>query len=285
MSVYVTNRSGFVADQLAIRVQNEHVGGLLVPSLDANVTIPPRTLHEWHVVDLCTSGPNPTRPWEALSPFLSVRKINDAPRTDVYSRPISAWCTHFADTALATAIQTDRVVQLHADYPYDADWDGSTTTNGVFALRAARGSWPPGYADAVYLRLECERAQGHGQNGFGIAQINVFSGPEIVEGTDNDGSGAFREQWKGLTREGQREAYGVVRLPIHREAPGVLALFVSPWSKGHYSTSGFELRAAMPESIPEGASVFVPPPPDTAQDALRAALPTLRALVTIAENL
>jgi hypothetical protein len=279
MSVYAANRMGFHTDQISMTVRHEHVGGLLVPFLSAHLVIPPRTLHQWHLIDLCHSGPDPAQPWLALTPVFRVRAMGTAPPTDVYSRVVSAWCTAFDGTNLVSAIQTDRHVQYNADLPYDAAWDDLRTTNAQFQAFASRGAWPAGYADAAYFRLEAERAAGHGQGTppLGIAQINIFAGPEVQEGsTTQDGTMAFREQAKGLTREGQQEAYGKVRLPIPRGAQeGLFFLQISTWARGMVLADGFELRAAMPEFAPTA-----PPPPPPSGDPVREAvlvfLPHLR---------
>jgi hypothetical protein len=243
--VYARNDDSDINNNVNISVTNEWVGGLLVPQLAAVLAIPPRVATQYHVVRLCHDGTAlAEQPWIAAAPFFEVRAQGVA-TSCAFGKIVSAWGTLLTATAphpteLFRAIQTDRHFQFHGDYEFD---DGCSVSpgcasGGVWLYRGAKGCWPVGLASAVYFRLEARQF-----DSFGLAQISVLGGNNVVEGTANEGNMGFRTQVKGLTRNDQPEAsvdhVRMVIPPGPRE--GLWAFFTSQ-SRGTVHCSGFELK-------------------------------------------
>lgn len=242
--VYARNDDSDINNKVNITVTNEIVDGLLVKSLNAVVTIPARVNQQYHTIRLCHGGANVTQPWIANSPTFSVAVHPSSVPSNC--KIVSAWGTLLSSTGtppteLFRAIQTDRVVQFHGDYEADDAVDPpGLFTNGTLILRGNHGCWPAGLASAVRVRLEARRAVG---SGAGLAQVNIFTGNGMIEGSANEGNMGFRTQQKGYTREDQPDTSGdnirVVIPPGQNEA--LYGVYTST-GPGTVMCSGFELK-------------------------------------------
>lgn len=243
--VYAYNDASDINNKVNITVTNEIVDGLLVKTKSAVVTIPPRSNQQYHTIRLCHGG--------ALSAVWLADLAEVTFEVAVHPSPVpsnckivSAWGTLLSSTGtppteLFRAIQTNLQVQFHGDYEADDAVDPpGMFTNSVLNLRGFHGCAPTGLVSAVRFRLEARRAVG---SGAGLAQINIFTGNGMVEGTQNEGSMGFRTQQKGYTREDQPDTSGdhirVVIPPGQNEA--IYGIYTST-GPGTVMCSGFELR-------------------------------------------
>jgi hypothetical protein len=232
--VYARNSTADINNKVDIRVYDEIVGPHIVGEVSATLTIPSRSLRQYHLIYVWSTGSE--HGFAVMPAALPVPVPVGIPDGAAW-KVVSTWGTQPSSTALALQVQTDRVVQFAGEYAYDKDFGSPVKGGEGWYRRGNYGGWPTGFVAAIYLRAEVGR---RAEFGPGIGQINFAA--QCDERSHNGGPPMqMRAQTKGssILDEHQSNSDDMLRVVIFNQS--YLCIYVSNNSVGVFQNSGYEL--------------------------------------------